>query len=212
MFLGIIGSGTMGAVLRDYAKEDGTFDEIVMLEPLSDQPWPEKRPDLLVDFSHPKAIERIYDYCRKKGGNIPIVLASTGYGPEEEKLIQLLEKICPLVRSSNFSRGMEVMNRLCREAKKELGDQCDIRMTEAHHTKKQDRPSGTAVSLCRVLGLDPFDESQVQSLRMGSVCGQHTVYFALEDEILEIRHTAMSKKIFAIGALEAGKKLMKQLT
>ncbi|MDD6815708.1 MAG: dihydrodipicolinate reductase C-terminal domain-containing protein [Firmicutes bacterium] len=212
MFLGIIGSGTMGAVLRDYAKEDGTFDEIVMLEPLSDQPWPEKRPDLLVDFSHPKAIGRIYDYCRKKGGNIPVVLASTGYGPEEEKLIQLLEKICPLVRSSNFSRGMEVMNRLCREAKKELGDQCDIRMTEAHHTKKQDRPSGTAVSLCRVLGLDPFDESQVQSLRMGSVCGQHTVYFALEDEILEIRHTAMSKKIFAIGALEAGKKLMKELT
>ena len=212
MFLGIIGSGTMGAVLRDYAKEDGTFDEIVMLEPLSDQPWPEKRPDLLVDFSHPKAIGRIYDYCRKKGGNIPVVLASTGYGSEEEKLILLLEKICPLVRSSNFSRGMEVMNRLCREAKNELGDQCDIRMTEVHHTKKQDRPSGTAVSLCRVLGLDPLDESQVQSLRMGSVCGQHTVYFVLEDEILEIRHTAMSKKVFAIGALEAGKKLMKELT
>ena len=52
----------------------------------------------------------------------------------------------------------------------------------------------------------------LQIHRSGTVCGQHTVYFALEDEILEIRHTAMSKKIFAIGALEAGKKLMKQLT
>lgn len=212
MFLGIIGSGTMGTVLRAYAEEEGTFDEIAVLEPLADQPWPEKRPDLLIDFSHPKVIGRIYDYCREKGGNIPVVLASTGYGPEEEKLIQLLEKICPLVRSSNFSRGMEVMDRLCREAKKELGDQCDIRMTEVHHTKKRDRPSGTAVSLCHGLAMDPFDEARVQSLRMGTVCGQHTVYFALEDEILEIRHTAMSKKIFAIGALEAGKKLMKQLT
>ena len=212
MFLGIIGSGTMGTVLRAYAEEEGTFDEIAVLEPLADQPWPEKRPDLLIDFSHPKAIGRIYDYCREKGGNIPVVLASTGYGPEEEKLIQLLEKICPLVRSSNFSRGMEVMHRLCREAKKELGDQCDIRMTEVHHTKKRDRPSGTAVSLCHGLAMDPLDETLVQSLRMGTVCGQHTVYFALEDEILEIRHTAMSKKIFAIGALEAGKKLMKQLT
>ena len=212
MFLGIIGSGTMGKVLLDYAKEEGTFDDIAVLEPLSDQPWPEKRPDLLIDFSHPKAVGRIYDYGREKGGNIPIVLATTGYGPEEEKLVQLLEKICPLVRSSNFSRGMEVMQQLCREAKKELAGRCDIRMTEVHHTKKRDRPSGTAVSLCHSLALDPFDEARVQSLRMGTVCGQHTVYFALEDEILEIRHTAMSKKIFAIGALEAGKKLVKELT
>lgn len=212
MMLGIIGSGTMGKVLRAVAEEEGTFDEIIIVEPLSEKPWPIPRPELLIDFSHPQAIGRIYDYCRKKGGNIPVVLAATGYGPEEEKMIQLLEKICPVIRSSNFSRGMQVMSEICALAGKRLGDECDIRLTEIHHTKKKDRPSGSAVQLCHVLGMDPADESRVQSLRMGNVCGQHRVYLALDDEILEICHTAMSKKIFATGALEAGKKLMKELT
>lgn len=212
MMLGIIGSGTMGKVLRAAAEEEGTFDQIVVMEPLSEEPWSRIRPDLLIDFSHPQAIGRVYDYCREKGGNIPVVLAATGYGSEEEKLIQLLEKICPVMRSSNFSRGMHVMSEICSLAEKRMGAECDIRLTEIHHTKKKDHPSGSAVQLCRVLGMDPADESKVQSLRMGNVCGQHRVYFALEDEILEICHTAMSKKIFAIGALEAGKKLMKELT
>lgn len=212
MYLGIIGSGTMGKVMEGYAKEERTFDVIRIMEPLSQEPWPSERPDLLIDFSHPKAIRRIYDFCREKGGNIPVVLAVTGYGPEEEKMVHLLEKICPVVRSSNFSRGVGVMEELCRLAASRIGSLSDIRITESHHVKKKDRPSGTAVTLCRVLGLNPSDDRKVQSLRMGNVCGQHTVYFAMEDEILEIRHTAMSKKIFAIGALEAGKKLMGELT
>ena len=93
MYLGIIGSGTMGKVMEGYAKEERTFDVIRIMEPLSQEPWPSERPDLLIDFSHPKAIRRIYDFCREKGGNIPVVLAVTGYGPEEEKMVHLLEKI-----------------------------------------------------------------------------------------------------------------------
>lgn len=82
-------------------------------------------------------------------------------------------------------------------------------MQEVHHTRKKDAPSGTARALCTVLGLNPEDSTLVKSLRMGSVYGEHTVYFAMEDEIIQISHTALSKKIFAIGALETGKKLMK---
>ena len=100
------------------------------------------------------------------------------------------------------------MTELCRLGAGIAGKDCDIRLTEVHHTKKKDAPSGTARSLCRVLGLNPEDETAVQSLRMGTVYGEHTVYFAMEDEVVEVRHTALSKKIFAIGALEAGKKLM----
>lgn len=212
MRLGIIGTGAMGKVMAACALEEGTFDSIHMIEPTECDCWPAERMDLLIDFSHPDALEGIYHYCRSQGGNIPVVLASTGYGEKEEMLIKLLEKICPVTRSSNFSRGVEMMSQLCRKAK-ELTDgfekgSCDICLREVHHTKKKDAPSGTARALSCLLDLDPDDSRQVQSLRMGTVYGEHSVYFAMEDEILEIRHTALSKRIFAIGALEAGKKML----
>jgi 4-hydroxy-tetrahydrodipicolinate reductase len=213
MKLGIIGTGAMGKVLASCALEDGTFETIHMIEPTEQDCWPKERMDLLIDFSHPDALKGIYDYCRGQGGNIPVILASTGYGPREETLVDLLEKICPVVRKSNFSRGVAVMTELCQSAKELCGQldggSCDIRLTEVHHTKKIDAPSGTARSLCSKLGLDAEDKDRVQSLRMGTVYGEHTVYFALEDEIIEIKHTALSKKIFAIGALEEGKKLLR---
>lgn len=208
MKLGIVGTGAMGKTMASHALEDGTFDQIHMIEPMEPGCWPEERLDLLIDFSHPDALEGIYDYCRRQGGEIPVVIATTGYGPQQETLMKLLEKICPVHRSSNYSRGIRIMTELCRLAGSIAGENCDVRMQEIHHTKKKDAPSGTARSLCGVLNLKPEDETLVQSMRMGTVYGEHTVYFAMEDEVVEIRHTALSKKIFAIGALEAGKKLM----
>ena len=210
MNLGIVGTGAMGSVLFDYAVSEGTFQNIFFIEPLEKDSWPEERMDLLIDFSHPSVISQIYDYCRKQGGNIAVVLATTGYGPEEEKLIELLEKICPVSRSANYSKGIAAMMKLCGLGWQLLGDKSDIRILETHHTKKQDAPSGTAVSLCRAVHLDPRDEDKVLSLRMGTICGEHSVFFALEDEVVEIRHTALSKKIFAIGALEAGKRMLER--
>lgn len=209
MKLVIVGTGAMGRVLRDCAMEEGTFETVYMVEPLEGN-WPEEKPDLLIDFSHPEAIGTIYEYCRRMGGNIPVVLATTGYKQEHELMIGLLEKICPVDRSTNYSQGVGAMAKLCGLAEELLGNRCDIRLTEVHHTKKKDAPSGTAKTLCRILGVNPEEGDQVKSIRMGNVYGEHTVYFAMEDEVLEIKHTAFSKKIFAIGALEAGKMLMKR--
>ena len=208
MNLGIVGTGVMGSVLFDYAVEEGTFKDIFLIEPKEENSWPEERMDLLIDFSHPAAMKGIYAYCRRQGGNIPVVLATTGYGPEEEKLIELLGKICPLDRSANYSKGISVMMALCEQACQLLGGKSDIRILETHHTKKKDAPSGTAKQLCRAVKLDPEDKEKVLSLRMGTVYGEHSVFFAMEDEVVEIRHTALSKKIFAIGALEAGKRML----
>lgn len=208
MKLGIIGTGTMGTVLAAYAQEEGSFETIYRIEPTDKDSWPAERMDLLIDFSHPEALKYIYAYCRAQGGEIPVVLATTGYGKEEEVLVHMLEKICPVDRSSNYSRGISVMNQICSKAAQQLEGICDIRLTEVHHTKKADAPSGTARMLSRTLGLDPEDGTKVQSLRMGTVYGRHTVYFAMNDEMIAVTHTALSKKIFAIGALEAGKKLL----
>ena len=209
MKLAIVGTGAMGKVLRQYAEEEGTFDTIFFIEPTEENTWPSEKPDLLIDFSNPGAINSIYNFCRKQGGGIAVVLATTGYGPQEWEIIKLIQKICPLVQKNNFSRGVEVMNRLAEQGAQLLGDTVDIRVLEAHHTKKRDAPSGTAKTLCSCLGI-PEEEypEKTAVLRMGTVPGEHTVYFAMEDEVLEITHRAFSKKIFAIGALTAGKELL----
>lgn len=203
MLLIIVGTGTMGKIIQECAEEDGTFSQIQMVEPL-DKKWPDQRADLIIDFSHPKAIQGIYEYARSQGGNIPVVIGTTGQKTEDEEIIKLLEKICPVCRKTNFSKGIDVMNKLAGEGKKMMG-QCDIAVEEIHHTKKKDAPSGTAKTLCNSLGIP---EEDAVSLRMGTVFGKHKVYFALEDEVLEITHTAFSKRIFANGALEQGKKMI----
>ena len=209
MKLAIVGTGAMGKVLRQYALEEGTFETIFFIEPTDENTWPSEKPDLLIDFSNPGAINSIYDFCRRQGGGFAVVLATTGYGPQEWEIIKLIQKICPLVQKNNFSRGVEVMNRMAEQGAQLLGDVTDIRVFEAHHTKKKDAPSGTARTLCSCLGIPDEDYTEKTAvLRMGTVPGEHTVYFAMEDEVLEITHRAFSKKIFAIGALEAGKELM----
>lgn len=205
MFLLIVGTGAMGKIVRDCAENDEIFDRIEMVEP-TEKNWPKEKADLLIDFSHPAAVKDIYEYCRDRGGNIPVVIGTTGQSSDEEEIIKLLGKICPIERKTNFSRGIEALNHLATEAEKLLVG-CDIGIEEIHHNKKIDSPSGTAKTLCDILEL-PYEKATSQ--RLGTMFGQHKIYFALEDEMIEISHTAYSKKIFAIGAIEAGKAMLRK--
>lgn len=204
MFLIIVGTGAMGKILKEYAEADGSFEKIALVEPLKKN-WPQEKADLIIDFSHPEAIKDIYEYCRDKGGNIPVVMGTTGQTAHDEEIIKLLRKICAVDKRSNFSRGIGVMNEAVHLSKNMLPD-CDIGVEEVHHNQKKDAPSGTAKTMCDIMGIS-YDKAV--SLRLGTVFGQHRVYFALDDEVLEIVHTAYSKKIFAAGALEAGKRMIK---
>lgn len=200
MFLIIVGTGAMGKIVKQCAEEDEFFDEIYAVEPLEDN-WPKEKADLIIDFSHHSAIKGIYEYCREMKGGIPVVIGTTGQDEKDEAVISLLEKICPVLRKTNFSRGVDAMLKLV-DLCNQLLPQSDIEVEEIHHTKKIDVPSGTAKTICEILGKN-YEETA--SIRMGTVPGKHTVYFAFEDEIIEISHLAFSKKIFAIGAIEAGK-------
>lgn len=151
MKLAIVGTGAMGTVLRQYAEEEGTFSKIFFIEPADENTWPSEKPDLLIDFSNPGAINSIYDFCRKQGGGFAVVLATTGYGPQEWEIIKLIQKICPLVQKNNFSRGVEVMNRMAEQGAQLLGDVADIRVFEAHHTKKRMRQAERLRLFARVL-------------------------------------------------------------
>ena len=190
-------------MVNSCAMEDNYFNKICMVEPIKNN-WPKEKADLIVDFSHPKAIKGIYEYARDMGGGIPVVIGTTGQTDKEEHIIELLGKICPVLRKSNFSRGVDTMLKLVQLCQK-LVPESDIAVEEIHHTKKIDMPSGTAKTLCDILKKD-YDS--VSSMRIGSVPGKHTVYFALDDEVVEVTHTAFSKRIFAIGAIEAGKVML----
>ena len=115
MKLGIVGTGAMGQVLLTCAKSDPDIGQIFMIEPTQKESWPDQKLDLLIDFSHPHAICGIYEYCRARGGNIPVVLATTGYNKEEEEIIHMLQKICPVDRRANFSQGIAAMNELAEQ-------------------------------------------------------------------------------------------------
>lgn len=203
MFLMIVGTGAMGEVVRQCAQEDPFFDRIISVEPTENR-WPEDKADLIIDFSHPKAIKGIYEYCREKGGNIPVVIGTTGQTGEDEEMIKLLGKICPVDRKANYSRGIGAVSQIAPEVSALLPGS-DIAIEEIHHNKKKDAPSGTAKTLCDILHV-PY--SSAVSMRIGTVPGEHRICFALEDEVIEIIHRAFSKKIFAIGAIEAGKSMV----
>ena len=181
---------------------------------------PEK-PDVIIDFSHPSLLDELLDYC--KINNVPVVIATTGYTDEQIKQIKTAAGQIPVFFTFNMSLGINLLVDLAKRATKVLGDQFDIEIVEKHHNQKLDAPSGTALALAdsmkEVLEDDYFyryDRSQlrqkrdpkeigISAVRGGTIVGEHEVIFAGEDEVIEFKHTAHSKAVFAKGAVEAAK-------
>lgn len=178
---------------------------------------------VVIDFSAPEALEDLLEETASK--NVPLVIGTTGLGAEGESRIQKAAKMIPIVYAPNMSLGVNLMFRLCRELAGAIGQEYDIEITESHHNRKADAPSGTAMGLARVitevLGLDPDHdlvhgrqgrpgprtkkEIGMHALRLGNVVGEHTVHFASDYERIEITHKAQDRDVFAAGALRAAK-------
>ena len=157
----------------------------------------------------------LQDFCRAH--NCPAVIATTGFNAEQIAQIEALGADVPVVFSANYSLGVNVMKRVIAEITPILEDAFDIEIVEKHHNKKLDSPSGTAKMLLAAADPDgAYDhifgregnrkrgkEIGIHAVRGGTIAGEHTVIYAGEDEIIEVKHTAGSKKIFAAGALKA---------
>ena len=162
--------------------------------------------DVVVDFSNAGAVDGLLDYCVEK--KLPVVLCTTGLSEEQlEKVKEASEKIA-ILKSANMSMGINLLLKLLAEAAKVLGPAgYDIELVERHHNQKVDAPSGTALALADSVNeaLDKkytyvYDRSQVR----------HEVIFAGTDEVIEFKHTAYSRSVFAKGAVEAAKFLAGQ--
>lgn len=175
--------------------------------------------DAVIDFSHHSAVGSIARFALERC--LPVVFCTTGYTPEELKVIEKLSESIPVFRSANMSLGVNVLLALCRQACGILGDSFDIEITEMHHNQKLDAPSGTALLLAnginaasnnryeyvydRHLKREKRTRSEIgiHSIRGGTVVGEHSVIFAGNNETLTLSHSALSREVFADGALKA---------
>ena len=175
--------------------------------------------DVIIDFSNPSALSGILEFS--KAMKIPAVLCATGYTAEQNAEIEKASSEVAMFRSGNMSLGINLISELSKAAAKILGGSFDVEIVEAHHNLKLDAPSGTAIMLEKAVeeGLDyepelVYDrhsrsqkrdkhEIGMHSIRGGTIVGEHEVIFAGNDEIIKISHTALSKNVFAVGAVNA---------
>lgn len=175
--------------------------------------------DCIIDFSHPSLTDSILDFSRNK--KIPAVICTTGLSKEQLSKLKFYSKDTPIFFSANMSIGVNLITDLVCRAAKILDGSFDVEIIEKHHNQKVDAPSGTALAIADAISdtvsFNPeyvFDRHSVRkkrdraeigihSVRGGNIVGEHTVVFAGNDEVIEIKHSATSKEVFAVGAVRA---------
>jgi len=241
--VGIVGStGRVGSLLIDDLAADSeaslsachVFDELKKPVPqgtvvTNDMKVLLDACDVIIDFSAPVATEALLTQIVEKGGNKPLVIATTGFNKHQQNLLLEASKKVPILYATNMSLGVAVLNKLVSLASKALKE-FDIEIVEQHHRYKVDSPSGTALTLAehaaraRDLDLDKVrvsgrdgeigartkDEIGVMSLRGGDIVGRHTVGLYNDGEFIELHHTATARNTFSKGAIKAAKWLVNQ--
>lgn len=195
-------------------KEDRSF-------PVYTDPYQVKENvDIIIDFSHPLALDGILKFAVEK--SLPIVIATTGHNEIQKNLMVKASTSIPVLLSANMSLGINLMLDLVKRSAKMLHGSFDVEIIEKHHNQKIDSPSGTALAIADAVNAAlpgnemkyvydrhssmqkrTRDEIGIHSVRGGTITGEHTIIFAGNDEMIEIKHTAVSKDLFAEGAIKA---------
>ena len=213
----IHGTGTMSSILKNVIETEEDLEVSGFADDLTNE-----KGDIIIDFSHFSRIPNMLNFA--VNNNIPIVICTTGYDDKILSQIKEASSKIPILLSSNTSIGINLMNDLVSKMAENLNG-FDIEIIETHHNKKVDSPSGTAKTLFNVInqtlenkmnlingreGNHKRDKNEIgiHSIRGGSVVGEHRVIFYGDDEAIEIKHSAMSKKIFVYGAIKAAKFLI----
>ena len=225
-------NGHMGQVISEIVEKDPNA-QIVAGTDIADQgknSYPvftnidecQVEADAVIDFSSPKAFDKLMDYCEKR--NMPVVLCTTGLSEEQLARVEESAKKIAVLKSANMSLGINTLLKLVQDAAKVLATAgFDMEIVEKHHNQKLDAPSGTALALADSMNdalghvyeykydrsserkkRDPH-EIGISAVRGGSIVGEHEVIFAGLDEVIEFKHTAYSRSVFGKGAVEAAK-------
>ena len=178
--------------------------------------------DVVIDFTVPEASVALAEAAAGRGG-VALIIGSTGLSPDQIRRIDEAAKRIPIVRSGNYSLGVNMLLGLVAQAARALPDDFDIEVFEAHHRRKVDAPSGTALMLGEAAAkgrgvaladvrLPPHDGITgarkaggigFSVVRGGGIIGDHSVIFAGEEEVLTLSHSASDRGLFARGAIAA---------
>lgn len=175
--------------------------------------------DVVIDFSSPSLLDDLLAFGEKT--KTALVIATTGFDDCQKKKITDFSNKCPVFFTYNMSIGINLLANLAKKAVSVLGSDFDIEIIEQHHNQKIDAPSGTALMLadaiCQELD-NPMryeydrhskrekrskNEIGIHSVRAGTIVGEHQIIFAGRDENITLSHSARSKEIFAVGAVNA---------
>ncbi len=175
--------------------------------------------DVIIDFSNPALLDDLLEYGEQNA--IALVLATTGFDDCQKRKIKEASRKFPVFFTYNMSLGINLLSNLAKKAVQVLGDDFDIEIIEQHHNQKIDAPSGTALMLADAMNEELNNEMRYEydrhskrekrtkkeigmhAIRGGTIVGEHQIIFAGRDEIITLSHSARSKEVFAVGAVNA---------
>lgn len=228
-------NGRMGQVISEIVNGEDNCTIVAGIDPYvsKSNPYPvfskiedcDIKGDVIIDFSTASAVKPLLEYSIRM--QLPVVICTTGLSEDDIELLKKSSEKIPVFFSANMSLGVNLLINLIKRATEVLSDaNFDIEIIEKHHNQKIDAPSGTALALADAIN-ETLDNSYeykydrhkerkkrnkkeigIHAVRGGTIVGEHSVLFAGRDEIIELKHTCMSREVFAAGALKAAKFLV----
>ena len=221
-------NGKMGRVITNLVSQDNDIEIVAGVDAYTgiDNEYPvftsikecTVKADVIIDFAVTSAIDNLLDYSVST--KTPVVICTTGLSAEQLEKVNEASKKVAVLRSANMSLGINLINSLLRKISPLLYPNYDIEIIEKHHNQKVDSPSGTALLLADTIKESIADatyyvhgrngqkkrekaEIGIHAVRGGSIVGDHEVIFAGSGEVIELSHKAISREVFAVGALKA---------
>ncbi|MCI0382149.1 MAG: 4-hydroxy-tetrahydrodipicolinate reductase [Chlamydiae bacterium] len=194
-------SGNMGKAILQAIESDPSFQLIGGYSRSQQQIDKIESADVILDFSSPEGTRIALKHALEK--RKPLLIGTTGLSHSfQEEILEATQKI-PIFLSPNFTIGIAFCSKMIRAIADEYSQFCSAEITEIHHTKKKDSPSGTALHLSRIL--NKKNPPPIHSVRQEGAVGTHKLSFTFQQEKIELKHEAFSREVFARGALIAVK-------
>ena len=225
--------GKMGGHVMDEIRKSDDMELFCGVDPKSQGPQNYKyydsfdkvegKPDVIIDFSFHTLVKSVLDYATKV--ECPVLIATTALDDEDKKAVAHASQKIPVFLAANMSIGVALLADFAKQAAKMFPD-ADIEIVEAHHNRKVDAPSGTAVMLANAIkevrpeaeyvygrsgeSKRTKNEIGIHALRMANIVGEHEVYITTDSQQLVLRHNAYDRSLFADGAVKATRFLADQ--
>ena len=193
-------SGKMGITLKNLIKNEPNLEIVKTI----------KDSDLIIDFSRPESTMLVLQEAQQQIK--PIIIGTTGFNDDEVKSIDEASKNIPILLSFNMSKGIFYLKKNIKNFLKDNLDSFECTISETHHTEKVDAPSGTAIELKKFIELNnnqnQISSIEIKSNRILDVFGIHEVIFYNENNHISFKHEALTRNIFADGAIFIAKSIM----